>query len=154
MSLSLAELDRAQFERTEYGPFWLCDSFDELTKLLEELPSKKGRLMSVSNVGETYLEFYASALARPQAFDMDVVEKEVAREFSRKISDYLRSTEGTIYWRIVPEKDWEDDFRVIRYDADGPDVDIYTDQKCYLDREWKRCTMYCRFVRSAKPELT
>lgn len=131
----------------------VCDSFADLTKrIAEKFPNaKKGQQAYFSDTGEAYIEFSESALARPDAFDMEVVSKAVIARFSQRLAEYFQATKGQLYWRIPLEEDWVDMPQVIRYDKDGPDKDIFTQLPCYLDHRWKRYGVYCRLLRSDKP---
>jgi hypothetical protein len=129
------------------------DGFHALQLSIDERfpDAKYGNTKSVSDTGEEYVEISFSALSRPVASDMAVVSRFVVSQFSRLLTTYLDQTHGRVYWRIPLEYDTINDPQVVRYLANGPDVDFYTDKRCILDREWKCLGVYCRLLRSDKP---
>ena len=157
MAKTLEELDKETSDTVNVANFWCLDtdSFDDLVnKLNASFPdSVDGRSMLISDVGEPYREFIASSLCRPDTFDMKTTEKYVATQMANLLTAYFSRNPGRIYWRIHPEAEWYDLARVIMYDENGPDVDIWTDRKCFLDKRWKRYVIYARLIRSDKPSL-
>ncbi len=106
-----------------------------------------------ADTGEEYVELKAYGLCRSADSDRAIVERFVVAAFSHQLNDYLARRKGEVYWRIRLEEDWIDSPQVVRYAADGPDYDVWTGRKCYLDRDWKRYNIYCRLLRSDKPVL-
>lgn len=123
------------------------DSFASLKDALDKLPDQvTGLPASVSDVGEEYVQFFESALSRPD--DVAVIERAVANRMWRSMNDYLSRREGRIYWRIPFETDIDDHAVVLRYDDNGPDMDFLTNRKCYTDKSWKRVACYARLYRA------
>ena len=129
MAKTLEELDNEA--RTTVRPYWwlYAESFDALVKRIDEMfpNAVTGRPVAISDVGEPYLEFFASSMSRPDTFDMKVAERHVAAIMGGILRAYFSSTAGNIYWRIRPEEDWSDAPQIIMYDENGPDIDVYTD---------------------------
>lgn len=123
------------------------DTFGELALYLSNLPNQtKGQPAAVCETGEPYVEFYESALARPD--DIGVIERIVDLRMTRSLNDYMRYRRGRIYWRSPFEHEVCVAPVVIRYDDSGPDTDILTDRKCHLDKNWRSVSCYCRFYQA------
>lgn len=129
------------------------DDFASLkASMAQEFPdAEDGLAASRSQTGEEYVEISFCAICR--SADMAIVSQFVVGRFAMMLAAYLDERRGQIYWRIPLEEDWHDAPQVIRYDESGPDVDFYTDRRCFLDRDWKRYAIYCRLLRSDKPVL-
>lgn len=123
------------------------ESFSAIEKWLAELPDQVDGIPSgISDCGEPYVEFIETALSRPD--DVKTIEGMVARHMSRRLQEYLEPRKGRIYWRIRFESDIDTDAVVVRYDENGPDVDVLTDRPCVLDKNWRRIGCYCRLYRA------
>lgn len=123
------------------------DSFASIKEWLDGLPDQtEGIAGRICQTGEPYVEFFASAIARPD--DCEAVERNVAKLFRCYLEQYFSDRKGIIYWRERFESHVSDHQEVIRYDAFGPDVDPITNRQCYADRNWKRLAVYCRLYRA------
>jgi hypothetical protein len=129
--------------------------FNDLASLKRYLdnrfPNAGYGVSSLSATGEEYVEIAFSALSRSAPTDEEIVSRFVVIAFSQLLMSYLDQTRGQLYWRIPLEEGWIDAPQVVRYDDNGPDIDFYTDRRCFLDRDWKRYGIYCRLLRSDKP---
>ena len=122
-------------------------TFAEHKDWLAKFPDQQDGLpCSVCETGEPYVEFRATALARPG--DAATIEGLVADQMKNQLGEYLNGRRGRIYWRIRLETDIDDYPMVARYDDNGPDKDFMTDRRCHLDKNWKRVAAYCRVYRA------
>lgn len=123
------------------------ESFADLKAKLDALPNQcLGLSQRVCETGEKYLEIFEAAFARPG--DVAVVERQVAASMARRISAAMEGRPGKIHWRVPFESEITDTQVVVRYDANGPDVDFITNQRCYVDKNWKRVGAYVRFTKA------
>jgi hypothetical protein len=121
--------------------------FESLHHWVKQLPDQTmGDPCAICQMGEPYVELLEQALSRPD--DIAVIEIEVARKMLQRMATYLEDKSGRIYWRIPLETVIESHQVVVRYDANGPDIDFITDRKCFVDKNWKRVAAYCRLYRA------
>lgn len=123
------------------------ESFDEIASWLNNLEDQTvGDASAICEIGEPYIEFKCFGIARPG--DEKIVERVVARDMSRKLSEYFSDKSGRIYWRVPLEVDVNPIEIVIRLDVNGPDIDFITNKRCISDKNWVRVACYCRLVKA------
>ena len=122
-------------------------SFVELERALNEFPNQtNGDSSSVCEIGVPYIAFHARGIARPG--DEKTIERFIVNEMCEKLDEYFDGKSGRIYWRHRIEFDVSQHNEVLRLDVNGPDVDFITDQKCVMDKNWRKVHLYCRLVRA------
>jgi hypothetical protein len=122
-------------------------TFGVLKAALGAIPDQTtGDPYAISNIGEPYVEFASSAIARPG--DEATVERFVAADMIRNLNAYFVGKSGRIYWRVPLETDVSPVSLVVRVDTNGEDVDPTTGERCVMDHNWVRISAYCRLVRA------
>ncbi len=122
-------------------------SVAELHAALNNIPDQTtGDPCAISDIGEPYVAFRSSAIARPG--DEALVERYVVAAMVQQLNDYFDGKAGRVYWRERLEFDVGPHEVVLRMDVNGPDKDFLTDQPCVMDKNWVRLCLYCRLVRA------
>jgi hypothetical protein len=122
-------------------------SFDELSRWLDEMPDQTdGDPCAISNIGELYIPFSATAIARPG--DEKLVERQVVGNMVFQLKEYLATKSGRIYWRVRLQTEVQPHAEVLRFDVRGPDKDPFTDMPCVMDKNWVRISAFCKLVRA------
>src|ERR1700721_4008139 len=127
-------------------------TFSAFKKNLDSLSNQQdGRSGPVCETGGQYREFVVAMLARPG--DEAIIEDMAVGAMARDIDRYFDGRHGRIYWRIRLEWEIEPTEVVIRYAKDGPDMDFFTDQKCFKNKNWIGVKAYCRVFREIKRDV-
>jgi hypothetical protein len=129
--------------RVKYG--FGVRTFDQLKASLAALPNRQ-ELGSPTTIceqtGEEYVEIFAAHMARPG--DEKVAEEVVASWMQRQIYElFTDRVNGTTYWRVPLDFSIDSSQVIIEYRDDGPSIDVLTDRRCVMDRNWKRVAAYC-----------
>lgn len=123
-------------------------TFAALKADLENIDGQNiGRPGPTCETGDPYVEFYASAYARPG--DEALMEATVAEEMQLRLGRYFSEGRyGCLYWRMPLEWEIAPHSIVIQLDENGPDIDFITGQRCVKDHNWIKIAAYCRLFRA------
>lgn len=118
--------------------------------------SRVGRPCAISDTGEEYQEIFYRGICRDREYDIACLKEFALTQFLSLFDRYAdggKSGRFSLYWRIPLEDDLTRHGVIEHYDENGPDVDFYTDRRCFMDKNWKMYCVYARLLISDKPKL-
>lgn len=120
------------------------NSLSRLREQVENIDGFKGATIDGNLNSPCYETFVTTTICRPA--DLQFAKNFVRSTFCDRIFSYVGSSflNPLVIWRTTPEVEIAAAPQVIRYAEDGPELDRWTDKKCYKDHNWLSVGAYAR----------